>query len=132
MKPIHYILNRLVACLALTLLFSMAAQADDELNPVADPEAVVTEGNVRFTVLTDRMIRIQYSSTAKFEDRATFAIVNRRLPVPHFTTEKDDKYLYIHTDSLDLRYRLGSVPKTTDASPNNLLITFSMNGFTCQ
>ena len=132
MKPIHYILNRLAACLALTLLFSLAAQADDELNPVADPEAVVTEGNVRFTVLTDRMIRIQYSSTAKFEDRATFAIVNRRLPVPHFTTEKDDKYLYIHTDSLDLRYRLGSVPKTTDVSPNNLLITFSMNGFTCQ
>lgn len=104
----------------------------EELNPLPYPEAVVTEGNMRFTILTDRMIRIQYSSTAQFEDRATFAIVNRRLPVPHFTTEYDDTYLYIHTDSLDLRYKLGSVPREKDKSPNNLLITFRMNGFTCQ
>lgn len=112
--------------------FPLTGQAEEGLNPVPAPEAVVTEGNVRFTVLTDRMIRIQYSSQAKFEDRATFAIVNRRLPVPHFTTERDGKYLYIHTDSLDLRYRLGSVPRERDKSPNNLLITFRMNGFTCQ
>lgn len=114
------------------LVFSLVAFAQDDLNPVPNPEAVVVEGNVRFTVLTDRMIRIQYSSTGQFEDRATFAVVNRRLPVPQFTIKRDDKYLYLHTDSLDLRYRLGSVPRAQDKSPNNLLITFRMNGFLCQ
>ena len=58
--------------------------AQDELNPVADPAAVVVSGNARFTVLTSKMIRIEYSSTGQFEDRATFAIVNRRLPVPSY------------------------------------------------
>ena len=118
---------------ALTLcLASLATHATEEWNPLPYPEAVVTEGNMRFTVLTDRMIRIEYSSKGQWEDHATFAIVNRRLPVPHFTTERDSKYLYLHTDSLDLRYRLGSVPKERDASPLNLLITFRMNGFECQ
>lgn len=120
-----------LAVLTLCVL-PLAGHAQEELDPTPNPEAVVTEGNVRFTILTDRMIRIQYSQEAKFEDRATFAIVNRRLPVPHFTTERDDKYLYIHTDSLSLRYRLGSVPKEKDQAPTNLLITFRMNGFTCQ
>ena len=130
-KSICLHLRTALAALALCLL-PLASHAEEELNPVPNPEAVVTEGNMRFTVLTDRMIRIQHSQEAKFEDRATFAIVNRRLPVPHYTTERDDQYLYIHTDSLDLRYRLGSVPSERDQSPKNLLITFRMNGFTCQ
>ncbi|MBQ6580182.1 MAG: transglycosylase domain-containing protein, partial [Oscillospiraceae bacterium] len=46
----------------------------------------------------DLAIRIQYSQTAQFEDRATFAIVNRRLPVPEYTTETADGYLYIRTN----------------------------------
>ena len=43
-------------------------------NPVALPEAVVTSGNARFTVLTPEMVRIEYSDKGVFEDRATFAI----------------------------------------------------------
>ena len=78
-------------------LFTFSLFAEEVLDPVADPAAVVTSGNARFTVLTSRMIRIQYSATAQFEDRATFAIVNRRLPVPEFTTETADGYLYSRT-----------------------------------
>ena len=84
----------------LILLFFVATlplNAEDVINPVADPAAVVTSGNARFTVLTSQMIRIQYSSTAQFEGRATFSIVNRRLPVPEFTTETSYGYLYIRT-----------------------------------
>ena len=33
-----------------------------ELNPVADPAAGVTEGNARFTVLTDRLIRMEWQA----------------------------------------------------------------------
>ena len=96
------------------LLLDLPAGAQEVLDPVADPAAVVTSGNARFTVLTSRMIRIQYSASAKFEDRATFAIVNRRLPVPQFTTETADGYLYIRTADVTLRYKEGSVFKATD------------------
>lgn len=110
---------------------SIPVAAQDVLDPVADPAAVVTSGNARFTVLTSKMIRIQYSATAQFEDRATFAIVNRRLPLPQFTTEEADGYLYIRTEDVTLRYKVGSVFKATDKKPDNLMVTFQMNGRTC-
>ncbi len=131
MKQTFHRTMRHLLGLILCLSFSASAMAQDEPNPVADPAAVVTSGNVRFTVLTDRMIRIQYSSTATFEDRATFAIVNRRLPVPQYTTETKDGYLYIYTDRMTLRYKVGSVPNAKYKNTNSLKITFSMNGQTC-
>jgi alpha-glucosidase len=54
-------------------------------NPVADPRAVVTVGNARFTVLTPELIRMEWSAEGKFEDHATLVFINRRLPVPKFT-----------------------------------------------
>ena len=44
-------------------------------NPVAGAGAVVLspDGLARFTVLTSRMLRLEYSQTGKFEDRATIA-----------------------------------------------------------
>lgn len=112
----------------LFLMAVLPSNAQDVLNPVADPAAVVTSGKARFTVLTSQMIRIQYSDTTQFEDRATFAIVNRRLPVPSFTTETSDGYLYIHTEDMTLRYKEGSVIQASDKKPDNLMITFQMNG----
>ena len=110
------------------LLLDLPANAQDVLDPVADPAAVVTSGKARFTVLTSRMIRIQYSASAKFEDRATFAIVNRRLPIPQFSTETADGYLYIRTADITLRYKEGSVFKATDKKPDNLMVSFQLNG----
>ena len=119
---------RLCLMLWLTLAATLTSSAGDVLDPVADPAAVVTSGNVRFTVLTSRMVRIQYSQTAQFEDRATFAIVNRRLPVPEFTTETSDGYLYIRTADLTLRYKEGSAISPSDKKPDNLMVTFLLNG----
>ena len=116
----------IIILLATTTTQSLFA-ADD---PVADPAAVVTSGRARFTVLTNRMIRIQYSATSRFEDRATFAVVNRRLPVPQFTTHESDGYLYIETDALTLRYKIGSTISAVLKSPNNLCITMPLNGRT--
>ena len=57
------------------------AQVD---NPVADPKAIVTIGNARFTVLTPQLIRMEWSADGKFEDHASLVFINRRLPVPKF------------------------------------------------
>ena len=69
-----------------------------------------------------------YSEQAKFEDRATFTIVNRKLDAPQFTKSEDDTYLYITTSNLKLKYRKGTDPRTLPASPSNLTITISGNG----
>ena len=99
-----------------------------ENNPVADPNAMVTSGNMRFTLLTPEMIRIEWSGKQIFEDRASFVVVNRRLPVPSYTTNTSDGYLYITTDKLELRYKLNSNPMINDPCDPNLQITFDMNG----
>lgn len=113
----------------LNLLFFMVlllpGVARGENNPVADDRAMRVVGNARFTVLTPEMIRIEYSQDGKFEDQATFAIVNRRLDVPKFTTRDDGRYFYIDTDSLSLRYLKGSDPR---ANSYNLNITMNLNG----
>ena len=58
--------------------------AEEVTNPVADPKAVVTIGNARFTVLTPELIRMEWAADGKFEDHASFVFLNRRLPVPKF------------------------------------------------
>lgn len=104
--------------------FTVASQ-----NPVARKEAIVKSGNVRFTVLTPEMIRIEHSDLGEFEDRATFAIQNREMDVvPPFTKNEDKEFLYIETDKLRLKYRKGTNPLTVPASPDNLTITLSHNG----
>jgi alpha-glucosidase len=86
-----------------------AAQAISESNnPVADPKAVVTVGNARFTVLTPQLIRMEWAADGKFEDHASFVFINRRLPVPKYTTStinlKGVRVLEIKTDALSLHY----------------------------
>ena len=93
-----------------------------ELNPVADPAAVVTEGNARFTVLTDRLIRMEWSEDGRFEDRASLAIVNRRLSVPRYTVAHTGGALVIKTDKVQLTYKGGRF----DAG--NLQVSFKLNG----
>ncbi|MCF0199016.1 MAG: DUF5110 domain-containing protein [Bacteroidaceae bacterium] len=122
--------NLFLCFLATLFALSLPVSAYNGWDGQAAEEAMVTSGNVRFTVLTPEMIRIQVSATRTFDDRATFAVVNRRLPVPAFTTETKDGYLFIRTEALELRYLLGSTPKATDQSTKNLQISFQLNGQT--
>ena len=117
----------LTLLMLLTVAFGQLSAAE-QYNPEADPAAVVQSGRARFTVLTPQMIRIQYSAKQLFEDRATFAVINRRLPVPHFTTREEGGYLYIETGVLTLRYRVGAVINPSLKSPNYLSITLNVNG----
>ena len=65
-------------------------------NPVANSKAVVTVGNVRFTVLTSRIIRIERSFNGKFQDQATVAILNRYFDkVPTFSQSTTNNVLTI-------------------------------------
>ncbi|MDR1703697.1 MAG: glycoside hydrolase family 31 protein [Clostridiales bacterium] len=75
-------------------------------NPSANEGAVVQGSGYRFTVLTDRMVRMEFNEDGVFEDRATKTVINRELPVPSFRViEKQDRLLII-TDSLRLSYDL--------------------------
>ncbi len=116
-------MKRLIMVLAgWVALSGVLAFAED--NPVANPAAVVKAGQARFTVLTDRLIRMEWSPEGVFEDNATLAIVNRNLPVPQFTVKHSGSGVTIKTKALTLVYKGG------EFTPGNLSASFRLNGKT--
>jgi alpha-glucosidase (family GH31 glycosyl hydrolase) len=75
--------------------------------PVANPNAIVSAPNVHFTVLTDRIIRIEFSRENTFEDRPSQVFWFRDQPVPPFKNITTDKMVEIETDYLHLVYKIG-------------------------
>jgi len=74
--------------------------------PVANPEAVIQGDRWRFTVLTDGLIRLEWSEDGSFEDRASSFAQNRRLPVPKFEVIKSERGISVVTARLRLDYDL--------------------------
>ena len=60
--------------------------------------------NYRITILSERLIRLEYSTTGTFSDSLTMQVVNRDFPFPEFKVESDDKYLVINTKYFSLQY----------------------------
>lgn len=92
--------------------------------PRAHPDSVVVSGQARFTVLTPRLVRLEWSATGEFEDRSTYAFPTRYAPAPPYTVEAVDGMLRLDTGALTLHYLTGSGRFT----PENLSICFEVGG----
>lgn len=107
---------RINALLCLVTFFlgfnSLKAQTFTGLE--ANKKAVVESDNARFTVLTPRLIRMEWEKNKTFDDHASFVVINRQLPVPSFTTEEKDGWLFIKTNEVELAYKRNSGPFTKD------------------
>lgn len=115
-----------LALAALALLSLLPALARCEtFDGAADPRAIVfANSSIRFTVLTSRLIRMEYAQSGKFEDRPSLAFVNRRLPVPMFSTSWNGGVVSIKTSDLMLKYSGNGA----DFSAQNLQIDLTVNG----
>jgi len=74
-------------------------------NPTPDPKAVIAVGKARFTILTSRLIRMEYSPTAAFDDRPTQVVWYREHPVPYFQLNQSAGRVEITTEHLCLTYQ---------------------------
>jgi alpha-glucosidase (family GH31 glycosyl hydrolase) len=90
--------------------------------PVANPGSIVTAGEARFTVLTERLIRMEFSPQGRFEDRPSQIFWFRRQPAPKFTV-KQGATLEIITPYLHLKYRSGK-----DFAPETLSVKVKAMG----
>ncbi len=93
-------------------------------DPVANPASLVISDHARFTVLTPRLLRMEWAETGEFEDRSTYAFPIRRAAVPPFTARQDGDDLVIDTGALILRYRQHSGRFGAD----NLAVSFDLSG----
>jgi len=95
-------------------------------HPIANAASVVTANHARFTILTDRLIRLEFSADGRFEDRPSQAFWFREQPVPRFEKTVTDSLTEIETDSLHLKYQVS--PKGFTAK--TLSITLKETGVT--
>lgn len=63
-------------------------------NPVGRPENTIQGETWRFTLLTDRLIRMEYQEDGQFEDRPSQVVWNRYFEtVPYRVTEKKQRMM---------------------------------------
>ena len=97
-------------------------------NSFANPKSIVKGEKYRFTVLTERLIRLEYSSDGVFEDRATEHVFNRFMDIPKFDVMEDARVLTIATDYFKLFYVKNSSFKGGKVAPaGNLKVEFLEN-----
>ncbi|MBC8172099.1 MAG: alpha-xylosidase, partial [Anaerolineae bacterium] len=96
-----------------------------EFTPLAAREAMVQVGStVRFTVLTERLIRLEYHPEGCFEDRASQAFWYRQQPVPLFDAQTTASGVEIETAYLHLKF----APQGNEGfTPGNLSIRLKLS-----
>ena len=92
---------------------------------ISDKESYVVGNNYRFTVLSPRLIRLEYSSDGIFEDRPTSLVVNRSFPKTNYSITESDTLIEIATEIFTLTYVKGKDFKSGVFGSN---IKASING----
>ena len=73
-------------------------------NLKACSDATFEGSKYRISVLTERLIRLEYSEVGKFSDDSTQLVVNRLFDKPEFEAKQDNLYLEIKTSYFSLTY----------------------------
>ena len=71
----------------------------------ANADGVITGKKYRISILSDILVRLEYSETGTFEDRPTELIANRRFDVPRYTKQEDENFLVLTTSYFKLEYQ---------------------------
>ena len=70
----------------------------------SENKVMVVGRKFRFTVITERVIRLEYSPTSTFVDQPSQHFYSRNLGVPEFTIRQDANFLEIRTRYFVLSY----------------------------
>ncbi len=73
-------------------------------NLVSDNKVIFKGANYRITILSERLIRFEYSLNNEFYDGATEIVHNRSFNAPKIKVEQDSNYLVITTKYFILQY----------------------------
>ena len=84
--------------------------------------ATVQGDKWRITVLTEELLRLEYSEEGSFEDHPTQRVINRDFPVPGFQVREGEEERQVITPKVHLTY------DKRPFSPNGLEIRIRGNG----
>jgi len=87
-------------------------------NLISDKEAYIIGKKYRFTVLSPRLIRLEYSESGVFEDRRTSRVINRAFPKTKYAITESDTLIQINTGVFTLTYAKNTPLKSGALSSN--------------
>lgn len=76
----------------------------NQKNLITSGKHIIKGNTYRFSILTPRLIRIEYNKDGIFEDRATSLVVNRKFQDCQFNMKTDEKTITIVTEYFTLKY----------------------------
>ena len=86
-------------------MYNLGDQFKFDLNAsLMNPECIIKGDKFRITILTESLIRLEYSNDGMFNDLPTFNIWYRNFNKPNFNIQETDKILNITTNYFNLVY----------------------------
>ena len=73
-------------------------------NLISDKDSYIIGKKFRFTILSPRLIRLEYNEKGIFEDRATSLVINRAFPKVEYSITESDTLIQINTGVFTLTY----------------------------
>ncbi len=87
-------------------MYDLGEQFKFDINKsMPNPESVFKGSKYRITVLTERLVRLEYNENGFFEDYPTEVVWYRNLPKPEFTVSETDSVIRIITKYFELTYK---------------------------
>ena len=92
----------------------------------SDSKSIIKGHNYRISVISDRIVRLEYSPSDTFNDRPTELVRKRNIGFPSFSVQQDDNILQLTTKYFTLSYVKGQPFTGTKVDPSkNLKITLN-------
>lgn len=76
----------------------------DYANAKPNPQVVLRGKRYRISILTERLVRLEYHPSGTFFNAPTQLVVFRNFPLPQFTVKEDDRFLEVNTKYFKLEY----------------------------
>lgn len=106
---------------------------DNKSNLISDKDSYIIGKKFRFTILTPRLIRLEYNEKGIFEDRATSRVINRAFPKVEYSITESETLIEINTGIFTLTYvkdsplKSGALSSNIKAVINNTKKEWQMN-----
>ena len=110
MKRFILIFSTLLVCLLSSPVTMVAADSSAQ----QEENIAYQDGSVRFTVITDGVIRLEWQPEGEFTDLASFVASEREYPEVEYKVRQRGKSLEISTSKMVLKYKVGTGAFTAD------------------
>ena len=91
-------------------MYPLGKQFEVDYSKAQSDKKVIVQGeNYRISVITERVVRLEFSPNGQFNDRPTQLIRKRNVGLPDFSVRQDANFVEVTTKYFSLNYIKGQL-----------------------